>query len=909
MNTRSRFKQSLALGTVVASLVRSIAYRRHDGFSGPVDSEKETNMKLSLRVTLPCIVGALLTALLASSSAAAADGCKWVSIDAKVMIAGKARAGVIVKVGTDWDLLVDGLGFEPDGAVALTTDGNGRIKGGFDYCDGDAPPLLFYYRTDFNADSYEVAESQANFNFTKTINFGPADAGDYRPLHPSTKVKFRFPVANPNLINHHDHLEGVDPAAAFITLGLSAVTNYMMSGPIGVDHRPLPQSGKVSCLAYDGHGGTVGLPYCYGKHKGTDFMLIGGFDQMDNGTNYIVAAADGVVEEVKDGYYDRCYLQLDDDPCDGNNDDPDNPGKLLTNQIIINHGFDTTDKRYAVTSRYLHIKKGSASARVVPGQFVRCGQVIAEIGSSGNSSAPHLHFEVKHEGKIVDPYKGLYSSQRYWTDQSAGQRELPGVTCQDPKDRYGDIEYWANLIVVDPPQDLGIRETAPSGEWNPGTARWWKMVVDVDGNSVVGFTQPNTKVVWTLPKSAVIDEAVEGRRVRQQNIIHAKLGQPITFYVPIANARSSRLADYSFDVLAELKQEQFGNAKVQRFVHVDIPKPTLKLVAEDDATNVVDSVPACGAKQPVYQVTYSPGAKGLRGKPGDVRGATTPPSLQMQVVSQSTFETLSSKPISVCYGDTVKITATAVDPQKVEKVSTVKTLRAPRFMTDAKVAPNRRAGSTPVVIPATHSGEKPFKSQVFKEVRVTTDPRDVGDGSLPLAIPKGPVTIAWTDLQYIDPKTKTWTTLPVSKMGSVKAHYETRKQERDTLVLEFTDTSWPTVFAGKLTVTDGWGRTITQDIRGANGQLPPRATPNGLEQLLVEAGFQLGGDPEPIEGLPNFSLPSEGVAELSRLVLGLSDAYVKRDKTAVAALRTKVRTFSATTAKTKVKEMPINLDH
>src|SRR5688572_12212748 len=130
MSTRSGFKQSLALGTVVASLVSSLTYRRHDGFSGPVDSEKEANMKLSLRVTLPCIVGALLTALLASSSAAAAD-CKWVSIDAKVMIAGKARPGVIVKVGTDWDLLVDGLGFEPDGAVALTTDGNGRIKGGF----------------------------------------------------------------------------------------------------------------------------------------------------------------------------------------------------------------------------------------------------------------------------------------------------------------------------------------------------------------------------------------------------------------------------------------------------------------------------------------------------------------------------------------------------------------------------------------------------------------------------------------------------------------------------------------------------------------------------------------------------------------------------------------------------------
>src|SRR5262245_17352246 len=148
-----------------------------------------------------CIVGALVTTLLATSLAAA-DDCKRVNIDAKVTIAGQARPGIVVKVGTDWDLLAFSLGIEPDGAVALTTDVNGRIKGGFDYCDGNAPQLLFYYRTDFNGDSYEAEESPANFNFTKTINFGPTKPEDYRPAPPLTKVKFRFPVQNPNLINH-----------------------------------------------------------------------------------------------------------------------------------------------------------------------------------------------------------------------------------------------------------------------------------------------------------------------------------------------------------------------------------------------------------------------------------------------------------------------------------------------------------------------------------------------------------------------------------------------------------------------------------------------------------------------------------------------------------------------------------
>ena len=851
------------------------------------------------------LAGALVTSLTASASAEAA--CKWVKIDAKVTIAGKARSGVLVKVGTDWDLLEDGMGIEPDGAAALTTDVNGRIKGGFDYCDGGAPPLLFRYRTDFNEDSIEIEESQANFNFTKQLDFGPAEA-DFRPLPPSTKVKFRFPVWSPNLINHHDHLEGTAPGD---------LVGYMMSGPLGLDHRPLPQSGKVSCIDWAGHGGLVGAPYCYGKHKGTDYMLVGGFDQMDNHANYIVAAADGVVDTVVDTFYDRCHLTLgpkDNDPgldvtCDGHNGDASNGGSFDANEIVVNHGFDTTNKRYAVTSRYLHIKKGSA--RVKKGQFVRCGQVLAEIGSSGNSSAPHLHFEVKHDGNIVDPYKGLYSSQRYWTAQSAGARELPGTTCQDPKERYGDIDYWAELIVVAKPQDLGIRDNPPSGDWNPGKARWWRVVVNVDNHTVVGFTPKYTQVTWTLPKSAVIDESVEGVRNRKQNVIRAKLGERITFYVPIANARSERLADYSFDVLAELKQTQLGDAKIQRFVHVEIPRPTLDLKPESGSKKVVDTVPACGDHKPVYQVKYLPDAKGLLGKPGDPRGTTTPPTLKLKVVSQSTFETLSSTPISVCFGDTVKVTATAYDPQGVEKVSTVKTLRSPRFVTDSKIAPDLRGGATKVTIPATHSGEKPFETKVFKTVRVTTDPKDVGDGALTLATPKGPVAIAWTDLQYVDPKTKEWTPFVISKKGPVKARYETRKQKNDTLVLEFTDTSWPTLFAGKLTVTDGWGRTITQDIHGANGELPPPPTPNGLEKLLVESGFQLGGDPEPIEGLPNNSLPGEGMAAFSGLVRSLTTAYAAGDKTAIAALRSKVRTFSATTAKTKVtpKNVPGGVGH
>ena len=62
------------------------------------------------------------------------------------------------------------------------------------------------------------------------------------------------------------------------------------------------------------------------------------------------------------------------------------------NLIVINHGngYETF---------YGHLN----GFNVVPGQVVTQGQAIGTSGNTGNSSGPHLHFEIRINGNRDDP--------------------------------------------------------------------------------------------------------------------------------------------------------------------------------------------------------------------------------------------------------------------------------------------------------------------------------------------------------------------------------------------------------------------------------------------------------------------------------------------------------------------------
>lgn len=203
-------------------------------------------------------------------------------------------------------------------------------------------------------------------------------------------------------------------SAATGPYGFPLLERERFSERIGFDHDPDVQpddlAGRVVCTDYLARA----FPHCYDEHHGTDFMLTGGFDAMDAGSATVIAAADGEVIETDDGHYDRCRASLatGNVDCDG--------GPLLANYVILRHpdGRDTL---------YWHLMSGSV--RVSVGDTVRCGDPLGTVGSSGNSSAPHLHFQVERDGAAEDPYAGPSSQpESSWTDQGP-DAGLPGDGC------------------------------------------------------------------------------------------------------------------------------------------------------------------------------------------------------------------------------------------------------------------------------------------------------------------------------------------------------------------------------------------------------------------------------------------------------------------------------------------------
>jgi murein DD-endopeptidase MepM/ murein hydrolase activator NlpD len=156
-----------------------------------------------------------------------------------------------------------------------------------------------------------------------------------------------------------------------------------------VDHDPTSGVLDWNCgtRTYDGHRGTdLGLwPFPWWA--------------MDQANVDIIAALPGTIAAAVDGNFDRQCVAVTD------------PNSYPANYVAVLHA----DGSYAY---YFHMKAGSVTTKPV-GSAVGVGERLGNVGSSGHSSGPHLHFELRDQNaNAVDPFAGACSaSPTIWKHQ------------------------------------------------------------------------------------------------------------------------------------------------------------------------------------------------------------------------------------------------------------------------------------------------------------------------------------------------------------------------------------------------------------------------------------------------------------------------------------------------------------
>ncbi|MGD9986188.1 M23 family metallopeptidase [Pseudonocardia sp.] len=154
-----------------------------------------------------------------------------------------------------------------------------------------------------------------------------------------------------------------------------------------------------------------------------------------------LAAADGVVVDATDGFAETTSA-------------PNPPPLPPIKETVGNHV--TVMIAPGVHLLYAHFKTGTVAVKT--GQPVKRGDVLGHIGSSGNSTAPHLHFQVMTEPTFFPTDSTPFAfecftvdgqvTERIWDDVLGLQPDpvLPYTASADSSRRQGQMPLDRNVI-------------------------------------------------------------------------------------------------------------------------------------------------------------------------------------------------------------------------------------------------------------------------------------------------------------------------------------------------------------------------------------------------------------------------------------------------------------------------------
>lgn len=196
----------------------------------------------------------------------------------------------------------------------------------------------------------------------------------------------------------------------------------------------------------------------YNGHLGVD-TGINSFAEQDIGVP-VFAPLDGIVIAAHDGEADRNTVW---------NGQP-------ANFVFVDHGDSHI-------SWYFHLRKNSISVSV--GDLVKVGQQIGEVGSSGISSGPHLHFETRLGTRsVVEPFAGPCNSEESLWQNQPSLHDLTTIvdftlTNQDLNEWQGypfdttrtgtfligdQVFFWLRIADLPADSDWRVRFIKPDGQ-------------------------------------------------------------------------------------------------------------------------------------------------------------------------------------------------------------------------------------------------------------------------------------------------------------------------------------------------------------------------------------------------------------------------------------------------------------
>jgi peptidase M23-like protein len=238
------------------------------------------------------------------------------------------------------------------------------------------------------------------------------------------------PTQMPRLIRHRLVTEHIDKSGELRTTVREGGTTMPLPGaPVvapplsGGDWR----AGAVSNYSHHRRGGPLGTNGSVSERFAIDYIRQDAFGRMYSGDRFrnesyyaygadVLAVADAVVLSAEDGAPDNVPYAPN--------------GEILSRGLGNWVDLDLGDGHYAT---YLHLKPNTV--RVRAGDLVERGQVIGQVGSSGNSNAPHLHFLIQD---APEPARPAVFEERpeglpyvHETFQVVGTPATPFCSCND----------------------------------------------------------------------------------------------------------------------------------------------------------------------------------------------------------------------------------------------------------------------------------------------------------------------------------------------------------------------------------------------------------------------------------------------------------------------------------------------